>query len=321
MRRIFTIGLLIILLWPPRSAAAGALRRFARVAVPVADLRREPRDPLPTLDHDPLEESQLLYGEPVRVLEEKNGWARVAAVEQLEWSHHKRWEGYPGWVKSDTLVTEDYGPNFIVTAKQGEVQSKPSPDTGIEIILSLGTRIVVMNPPASQGWLHVKLLEGGTGWIRLDEVTPLDELPKIQRDPQRLRSALIETARLFLGDPYYWGGRCTYNSESPTPFHPGIDCSGLVGLAYQANGIEIPRDAHEQWMKARAIPREALDPGDLVFLSDPKDPNKITHVMLYRGEDRVIEAPGTGTRVRDISLEERLKEANGRRAHFGTYLP
>lgn len=232
----------------------------ARVSVPVADLRKEPSEPEASMDHDPLEESQLLYGDPVRVLEATEGWARVEALDQLEWNHHERWEGYPGWMRLSDLSSDE-----------------------------------------------------GT-------LKPAKAAPATDIDAQR--KAIIQTAREFIGTPYYWGGRSRYDPNAKMPPHRGVDCSGLTGLAYQSNGITIPRDAHEQWMKARAITREELQPADFIFFSDPKNPEKITHVMLYAGEGNVIEAPGTGKNVREIDLESRLKEAeaDSRRVYYGTFL-
>lgn len=120
----------------------------------------------------------------------------------------------------------------------------------------------------------------------------------------------MDTARLFWGIPYHWGGRSIDK----------VDCSGLVGLVYQANGLQIPRDAHEIWMKARVIARSELSAGDLIFLFDSKNRKRVSHVMLYDGAHGVIEGPGTGQLVREMELEDRLKEAQGRRVAFGTYL-
>lgn len=55
---------------------------------------------------DPLQETQLEQGEPVEVYERQGDWARIAAPEQLEYSHNSRWEGYPGWVKWADLSSD-----------------------------------------------------------------------------------------------------------------------------------------------------------------------------------------------------------------------
>ncbi len=288
----------------------------ARVSVPVADLRKEPVPPQRTLDHDPLEESQLLYGELVEVMGEREGWVRVATLEQLEWTHHGRWEGYPGWMQKSTLVPTPDGwePNLRVITKLGKVRLAPREDASLKYDLSIGS---MLNGVREGDWWKIHLLDGSTGWIRDKEVRRIEG--QEQADTSIVRQKIVETARLFLGDPYYWGGRSAHHPQASAPPYTAVDCSGLVGLTYQANGLNIPRDAHEQWMKAKPIARGKLRPGDFVFLSDPNHPKRITHVMLYTGEGRVIEGPGTGQYVREMDLEKRLKEAGPRRAFFGTY--
>lgn len=303
------------------------------MAVRVADLRSEPSDPWAMLDHDPSEESQLLYGEPVRVLEEKGDWARVEAVEQPEWSHNQRWEGYPGWIKKSNLVREDpdWRPNLLVSAKTTQVRVDPKPDASARITLSLGSRLKGLT--TDRGWWQVQLLDrsaGGwrqgkhhhgppAGWVPQEEVSPL---PIQIANYPLLRQGLVRTARLFIGDPYYWGGHSAHLPGAVGPPHTAVDCSGLVGLVYLAGGVSIPRDAQEQQMRAQPIRRDQLKAGDLVFLLlDENKPEKATHVMLYTGQGTVIEGPGTGQTVREISLEERLKEIPSRRLAYGTYLP
>jgi len=297
----------------------------ARVAVRVADLRRSPSDPWPMLDRDPAEESQLLYGEPVRVLEEKSvgsppvEWARVEAPEQPEWSHHKRWEGYPGWVLKEKLARADKGwaPTLLVTLKVGRVRTEPKADSEVRITLSLGSRLKGL--AGDKRWRQVRLLDGSKGWIAQEEVS---ELPVRFPNYPVLRENLVRTARFFLGDPYYWGGRSAHLPDASGPPHTAVDCSGLTGLVYLASGVAIPRDAQEQKMRAHPVKRDQLKAGDLVFLLlDENEPDKATHVMLYTGQGTVIEGPGTGQAVREIPLEERLKGIPYRRVAYGSYLP
>ncbi|MCM8794218.1 MAG: NlpC/P60 family protein [Candidatus Omnitrophica bacterium] len=308
--------LLLLAAFPVRAQET----QWHRVAVPVADLRKEPAPAGETLDHDPLEESQLLYGERVALLEKKSGWARVEAADQLEWTRHGYWQGYPGWVKGEALLPADpsWVPNLLVTSKSATVHETPSTRSSPLLILSLGSSL--MGTSQVDGWWRLRLIDGSTGWIASGDVTPLKELRRLRKEKEELRRRLVETARLFIGDPYYWGGRSAPRAGQTGPPHAAVDCSGLVGLVYQASGIGIPRDAHEQYLFSERISPEKLRPGDLIFLHDPHNEKRITHVMLFAGEGKIIEGPGTGMSVRETDLESRLREAAGRRVSYGTYV-
>jgi len=97
-------------------AGCSAAKTELRVAVPVVDLRAESHTSASPAIHDPLQETQLLYGERVLVHQRRDGWAYVEALEQSEFSHGNRWEGYPGWVPESTLLHDDrrMPPNLIV---------------------------------------------------------------------------------------------------------------------------------------------------------------------------------------------------------------
>jgi len=72
------------------------------------------------------------------------------------------------------------------------------------------------------------------------------------------RQAVLSTAESYLGTQYRYGG----SSKS------GIDCSGLVYVSFlKATGVRIPRsvDALSKWVLI--IPKNELEPGDLVFFS------------------------------------------------------
>jgi cell wall-associated NlpC family hydrolase len=93
-----------------------------------------------------------------------------------------------------------------------------------------------------------------------------------------------------LGTPYVWGG--------DGPAEGGFDCSGLTKAAYATAGITIPRVAQAQFDRGPRLPRGAdLLPGDLLFYGT--DPEHITHVALYIGHGRAIDAPRPGTVVRE----------------------
>lgn len=94
----------------------------------------------------------------------------------------------------------------------------------------------------------------------------------------------LSLARAQIGDPYRWG------HEGPDSF----DCSGLVQYSLKALGISAPRTARAQWSWVDHVTEPA--PGDLVFTGKGGTP---THVMIYAGDGKVVEAPRTGLDVRE----------------------
>lgn len=107
----------------------------------------------------------------------------------------------------------------------------------------------------------------------------------------------IAYARARLGFPYLWGG------TGPT----GYDCSGLVLMAYRSAGINLSRVSEQQISDGVAVPRDQIQPGDLVFF-DP-GPAGPGHVGIALGNGQMIDAPHTGAVVRIESIDT-----------FGTYV-
>ena len=100
---------------------------------------------------------------------------------------------------------------------------------------------------------------------------------------------VVSEAEQFLGVPYQWGG---------TDPSRGLDCSGLVQLAYGRLGIALPRTSQEQQQVGTPVPSLAqARPGDLIFYGSPAE-----HVGIYVGNGRMINAPHTGTDVRIDSV-------------------
>jgi len=292
------------------------------VAIPVADLRGEPHTTVQPEIHDPLQESQLLYGERVRVVKTENGWAHVEALEQPEYTHGKKWRGYPGWVPREALAHAEaaWEPNIIVTAKWAPTWTDAYQTDPAGMALPLGTMLRATDM-GGHLW-KVELLTGEVVYMRYGDAQPLDGLRVL---PSGARRALVlRSADAFIGDPYVWGGRSPAREGRVT----GVDCSGLVNLAYRAAGMSVPRDAHEQFLRARRV--DVPQPADLIFLSERGDPERIVHVMLYAGEGELIEGPGTGQAVRRIAVAERLGRpldqlrpgavVNEQTVFFGSYL-
>jgi len=91
-----------------------------------------------------------------------------------------------------------------------------------------------------------------------------------------------------LGRPYVYG------DEGPNSF----DCSGLMQYIFGKAGISLPRTAAEQQRFTQPI--ASPSPGDLVFYDDAS--GHATHVTLYIGNGRMLEAPEPGKNVRTIGM-------------------
>jgi hypothetical protein len=106
--------------------------------------------------------------------------------------------------------------------------------------------------------------------------------------PGQVRAA-VTFALAAVGEPYVWG------ATGPNAY----DCSGLMLRAFQTAGIFLPRVSREQFNAGGHLPVRDAQPGDLLFLAtDRTDPATIHHVMLYLGNNMIVEAPYTGVPVR-----------------------
>ena len=106
---------------------------------------------------------------------------------------------------------------------------------------------------------------------------------------QGAAAAAIGFALHELGKPYVWG------ATGPDSY----DCSGLMLRAFQSVGITLPRVSWQQYTAGAHLPVRQAQAGDLLFYAtDPSDPTTIHHVMLYMGNNQMVEAPFSGQPVR-----------------------
>ncbi|KOU11121.1 NlpC/P60 family protein [Streptomyces sp. MMS21 TC-5] len=108
-------------------------------------------------------------------------------------------------------------------------------------------------------------------------------LPTRTGTPTAAGGAALRYAAAQIGKPYVWG------AEGPGSF----DCSGLTSQAWAHAGRTIPRTSQEQWARLPKVPLDQLRPGDLVVYFP-----KATHVGLYVGDGKVIQAPRPGSVVK-----------------------
>src|SRR5690349_12249356 len=150
------------------------------------------------------------------------------------------------------------------------------------------------------GWTHVSLSDSMQGFVRSDALG--DPLPKdrahvvvvpqaadrylgtwlpapgLRTEPlaaaRRKASgeAIADTALMFLGAPYEWGGVTVV----------GLDCSGLVQAVHRRFGMLLPHSAAEQEQVGRELPFKQALAGDLLCYGD--------HIAIYLGDGEIVHA-------------------------------
>jgi cell wall-associated NlpC family hydrolase len=121
---------------------------------------------------------------------------------------------------------------------------------------------------------------------RSDEREPVAATGPIVANSQAAQVA-VDTAMAQRGKPYVWA------ADGPGSF----DCSGLVMFAYAAAGVGLPHSSRMQSQMGQSIPRDQLQPGDLVFFYSP-----VSHVGIYIGNGQMVHAPTSGDVVKVAPL-------------------
>jgi cell wall-associated NlpC family hydrolase len=145
---------------------------------------------------------------------------------------------------------------------------------------------------SSGGWAHVRTAYDYPGWVREEQLEP--GAGELVADAA---GSPVDVARLYLGSPYEWGGMT----------ERGIDCSGLVHMAYRRLGRLVPRDADQQEAAGTAI--SAPQFGDLVTYGDPVD-----HIAFWLGGGRILHS--TGRDSLGVVEEEEPADLRARRHRF-----
>lgn len=203
--------------------------------------------------------SQLLYGERVEIIETQERWLRVRNYS----------DNYTGWVDKKMIqLLNEKEENELEKAEFKRIQVPLSScDTNLpadKILLPGGSKIPYLNDTQYQfGGKEIQInyadmVEGETSGEQI-----------------------VSLAKQYLEAPYLWGGKSIL----------GIDCSGLVQIAYAMCNIQLPRDASMQVKLGKTIDSLfEVKPGDLAFFENAE--GKIIHVGIMLTPRKIIHASG-----------------------------
>jgi hypothetical protein len=126
-------------------------------------------------------------------------------------------------------------------------------------------------------WARVRTAYDYPGWIRATALWPRPGSDPGQWLPEpRPDGDPVQEARAYLGAPYEWGGMT----------ERGIDCSGLVHMAYRRLGRLVPRDADQQEEAGEPVAEAELSPGDLISYGE----ERAIHIAFWLGDGRILHA-------------------------------
>lgn len=247
--------------------------RHALVRVALAAVRAAP-------DVRAEQVSQETLGAVLEVLERTEGWARVRGE-----------DGYEGWMSVGGLAPCDAAAARAWREGSGGrpavvLDATVVDDEGRVVVrLPWGARVAIDGPTA-------RLPGGRTGRLA-DGEWVLEEELAVRFPPSG--TAVLATARAWMGVPYLWGGRTRW----------GADCSGFAAAVYRLHGVRLPRDSHQQAKSGEPVSAGAgfaeVRAGDLLFFRAERS-ERIVHAAFSMGGPAILHAAQRNGCVAEDSL-------------------
>jgi hypothetical protein len=215
--------------------------------------------------------TQLLFGELYSVLQTENSWLKIKLS----------FDNYEGWIHTlnHTSIEKDEFDQLAAAdtrCTMDLVQLMTNETSKSSLPVLYGSSL-----PAIE---EFRMQLAGSTYIYDGQVSVLSDFEDEEGGPEdlmELKHELVNDALQFQNAPYLWGGRSLF----------GIDCSGLVQIAFKLKNIRLMRDAAQQAQQGEAVNSlDEAEPGDLAFFADEE--GKICHVGILIDRQKILHSSG-----------------------------
>ncbi|MGI6213627.1 MAG: C40 family peptidase [Christensenellales bacterium] len=157
---------------------------------------------------------------------------------------------------------------------------------------------------ANQNWYYI-IYKGKKAYVSANSAYTmlLDGAQSAPEGREQKIESIIAAGMAKLAVPYQYGAtRVLLYSGAPNPAFTGktFDCSSFVQYAFYAGaGVKLQGDSRSQSLHGQSVAREALQRGDLIFMTTPARATisgieHIGHVAIYLGEGKILHTHGAG---------------------------
>lgn len=255
----------------------------------------------------------------------EDSWSCLTRLAQeLDWRCFS--DGRNVWFASDAWIKQTRGVSITVTENRAGLgwisgDFVPNDPTGNDASFSTyaawwgppGQAVTVTDPmgPLNGLWMVSQVVRDLTASAQITLTRAQSDIPALPNTSSSLTQATGVDGQVVLGNASAPAGsvaarivgyatgelgvRYVYGGASPG----GFDCSGLTQWCCAKAGVSIPRTAAAQFAALASVPSGSEQAGDLVFFREKSAKvDAPSHVGIYVGGGRMIDAPHTGSVVR-----------------------
>lgn len=198
--------------------------------------------------------SQILFGETFEIIEWTGKWVKITTAN----------DNYTAWIGRLQFIMLGH-----TAFKRFKQTPPPLTYRAVTQAWKIANNSIIYLPMGCS----LAFLEGTTCHIGDERFEIIGEIGETEN--------LAVTATSFLNSPYLWGGRT----------HFGIDCSGFTQAVFKLHGINLLRDASQQFEQGYMINSlHETKLGDVAFFDNDK--GTVVHVGIMLSSEKIIHASG-----------------------------